>query len=166
MHAWSEVAHLNRSQGDGYTEGRFVSSTELIQAREDLLRAAHRVMAGRIDDTDPNMYDDAEMEYSDEMLEAAAAKLARAKIKHRLEEGGGVSAPSSVVEAKLTKIAERSSDDAGAWMGPSAALKGVLPEVAVMELALLEIAHNTEEVDREEAGQIAFDALPEGAGRA
>lgn len=59
-------------------------SVGVIQAREEILAAAHRLMSGRIDDRGPGPHDDAEAEYSEEMLLAAASKLVRAHFSDSL----------------------------------------------------------------------------------
>jgi hypothetical protein len=58
-----------------------------MQAREEVLAAAHRLLSGRIDDRGPGPHDDAESEYSEDMLLAAAGKLVRAKLIDGLAEG-------------------------------------------------------------------------------
>jgi Family of unknown function (DUF6085) len=58
-----------------------------MQAREEVLMAAHRLLSGRIDDRGPGPHDDAEAEYSEDMLLAAAGKLVRAKLIDGLADG-------------------------------------------------------------------------------
>lgn len=57
-----------------------------MQAREDLLAAAHRLLSCRIDHGLPGPHDDAEAEYSEEGLLAAAVALVTADLIDRLDD--------------------------------------------------------------------------------
>jgi len=81
-----------------------------MQAREEVLAAAHRLFSGRIDDRGPGPNDDAEAEYSEDMLLAAAGKLVRAKLIDGLAEG---EEPISREEELLRRLANAYSTRAG-----------------------------------------------------
>lgn len=131
-------------------------SYELGAAREKVLAAAHRVMGGRIDDLPPGPHDDAEAEYAEDGLIAAAQELARAKLADRLKRLAGGDAESDL-EKRILRDAAAGDEPVPHGLRQAAA------EVAVMELALLEIAKGS--VSLNEIREIASDALPERAGK-
>lgn len=136
------------------------------QAREELLAAAHRVMGGRIDDRPQGPNDDAEAEYAEDGLIAAAGALARAKLAERLEKSAGEH--KSALEHRILRTAEQIADDATAGTGGDHRLKQAGAEAAVMELALVEIVAGVEAgtLLADAASEMAAQALPEGAGKA
>ena len=81
-----------------------------MQAREEVLAAAHRLFSGRIDDRPQGPNDDAEAEYSEDMLLEAAGKLVRAKLIDGLAEG---EEPISREEELLRRLANAYSTRAG-----------------------------------------------------
>ncbi len=137
--------------------------SKVIETREKVLAAAHRLIGGRIDDSLPGPNDDAEAEYAEDGLDDAAATHARAVLQKRLEKG----VPRSAIESNLRKAGESMLDDAGAEVGLPLAFRQLASEAAVMELALVEIVRERdgETIDLDEARGIAADALPEGAAR-
>jgi hypothetical protein len=130
-----------------------------METRERLLAAAHRVIAGRIDDSLPGPHDDAEAEYADEGLADAAAAHARARLRRRLEKG----VPTSALEARIRKQTEQLFDDATSAVAPGWVRQSAA-EVAVMELCLIEIVGDGD-LSLDEVREMAADALPEGAAR-
>ena len=142
-----------------------MSYHERMQAQEELLAAAHRVMSGRITDRLPGANDDAEAEYAEDGLVHSAQKLARAKIAERLGKLAGGDAKPALSERILryAALATSQTPDIG-----DSRIKDAAAEAAVMELALLEIARGIDagDLNLEEVLEMAAEALPDRAGRA
>lgn len=133
------------------------------EARERLLSAALRVLDGRIDNSPPGPHDDAEAEYAEEELNKAAAELTRGHMQERLGKQADPDGPSSALETRLVTFFEQHFDDANAHAGLPPEMRNAVAEIAVMELALIEIT-KLQGQQGSEAVEIALEALPEGAG--